>query len=244
MLSKTETKEAKTIAENADVLIAILLGLKTSSRRFTYDKATNTFTDGEIRITPPTLRNFVERIQKAGGVRVREHTDAFLRGEIGVDDWRIRTGTTIVASHLLSSALALGSLITAKTDEDTVRRIGTELNYLDNFKNDITRKQLSGAKINARAKSYMLAVGVTYHRADQRNKASLRLGTKSSTSFGQRVTSWIYRKLYGEVRRVRRASESCASCVAYAGIWMPIEEMPPIGSLTCGSRCKCYLEYR
>ena len=31
---------------------------------------------------------------------------------------------------------------------------------------------------------------------------------------------------------------------AYAYRWMPINEMPRIGSLNCGSWCRCYLEYR
>ncbi len=48
-----------------------------------------------------------------------------------------------------------------------------------------------------------------------------------------------------QVRNVLHAKESCDQCKSITGRgWIPIDEMPPVGSRTCLSRCRCSLEYR
>ncbi len=78
-------------------------------------------------------------------------------------------------------------------------------------------------QIKARARSYMLAASNTYSIIEQRVRGVIG---------------------YTEARRVRRASESCSGCITYSYVWMPINALPSIGSLDCGSRCRCYVEYR
>lgn len=45
-------------------------------------------------------------------------------------------------------------------------------------------------------------------------------------------------------KRVLGAARHCDACVYWAGRWMPIESIPPIGTLTCHARCHCHIEYR
>lgn len=84
--------------------------------------------------------------------------------------------------------------------------------------------KLSFASIKARAKSYLRAATITYNVVEQ--KVRDLIGG------------------YTECRRIRRASESCSACIDWSYRWMPIQDMPPIGTLQCGGRCRCYLEYR
>ncbi len=44
--------------------------------------------------------------------------------------------------------------------------------------------------------------------------------------------------------RRRTAGESCPDCIFFSDRWMPIGEMPELGSLQCRHHCKCVIEYR
>jgi hypothetical protein len=79
------------------------------------------------------------------------------------------------------------------------------------------------SQIKSRARSYLMAASNTYSIIEQRFRSV----------FG-----------YTEARRIRRASESCAGCITYSYVWMPIAQLPEISTLDCGSRCRCFIEYR
>jgi hypothetical protein len=47
------------------------------------------------------------------------------------------------------------------------------------------------------------------------------------------------------VRNVLHAAEHCAGCMSAAGLgWVPLDQMPPLGSRTCKANDRCSLSYR
>lgn len=170
------------------------------------------------------IRAYLNRIERRVGKRVINLTDQLSKGKLTIDEWKRGFDRNITSIHVLTGALALGSIAAAVRNADVQGRIDSELRYADGFAKDIREGRGTANQHASRAKSYMIAATITYGILEQLSRGLMSKFT--------------------EARRIRRASESCSGCVAYAYRWMPIDEMPPIGSLTCRSRCRCFIEYR
>lgn len=212
-------KDAKEDAEW--LLLLLLLG----SARFSFDAGKGRFYVDGKSVSITTVRNYLARIERKIGRRIATLTDQLEKGTVTAAQWRKEFERNVRSSHILTAALALGSIGAAVRNADVQGRIASELGYADGFAKDVKRgKAGSIAQIKARGKSYLLAAIVTYGILEQ--KARELIGVQT------------------ECRRIRRASESCPGCIAYSYRWMPIAECPPIGSLQCSSRCRCFIEYR
>lgn len=249
MLSDWDKKEMERLLEDASASLLLLLflgrGNIRTDRQVEFDRRRGVFRIDGRAVSVTTIRVLLTQIEKLGGVRLKAHLDAFLRGDIDLDEWQTRTASTIRVSHLLSTALAVGGIDRAESNEEANRRIREELLFLAEMRNDIERGKMSDAKLRARALSYMLAVPVTYWFIDQREKEKLReVKRVKRVTAGVPLTEEEIRRIYREAKRFRRAAESCSGCIAYSGMWMPIEKMPPIGTLDCRSRCRCFIVYR
>lgn len=249
MLSERDQQELERQLDGASLSLLLLLFLGRrnvrTGREVEFDRRRSVFRiDGKV-VSVTTIRVLLAQIEKLGGVRLKIHMNAFLSGEITLEEWVRRSASTIRVSHTLSTALAVGGIDRATTNEEAEKRIRAELNFLAGFEQDIRKGKLSEAKMQSRIASYMLAVPVTYWLIDQREKEKLReLKRVKKITNGVALTEEELRSIYTEARRYRRASESCSGCIAYAGFWMPIAKMPPIGSLDCRSRCRCFIVYR
>ena len=249
MLSQRDQQELEQQLDGASLSLLLLLFLGRrnvrTGREVEFDRRRSIFRIDGRAVSVTTIRVLLTQIEKIGGVRLKVHMDAFLRGEITLEEWAKRSASTIRVSHTLATALAVGGIDRAQTNEDAERRIKEELNFLAGFERDIKQGKLSGAKMQARIASYMLAVPVTYWIIDQKEKENLKeLKRVKKITNGVALTEEEIKAIYKEARRYRRASESCSGCIAYSGFWMPIEKMPPIGSLDCRSRCRCFIVYR
>jgi hypothetical protein len=204
---------------------ALSLLLLLSKRRVTFDAATGRFYLDGKSVSITQIREYVSRIERRTQAAIVQLTNDLEAGRITVDEWEQGFIRNVTSMHILTGAMALGSISAAVRNADIQSRIDDELRYARNFAQHI-RDGDAGSydRIRARAKSYTLAAVIT---------------------FG--ILQLVVRKLLGvqtECRRVRRASESCSGCIEWSYRWMPIAQMPAIGSLDCGSRCRCYLEYR
>jgi hypothetical protein len=170
------------------------------------------------------IRSYLNRIERRVGKRVINLTNDLSKGRLTTDEWKRGFDRNITSIHVLTGALALGSIASAVRNTDVQGRIDSELRYADGFAQDIRDKKGTADQHSSRAKSYMIAATITYGILEQLSRGLMSKFT--------------------EARRIRRASESCPGCVDYAYRWMPINELPPIGSLQCRSRCRCFIEYR
>lgn len=244
MLTNDEERELERQAEDASpiLLLLLLFGRKNvrTNHQIEFDRRKGVFKLDGKAISLTTIRILIAQIEKIGAKRMQQHLDDLLAKRITVEEWRKRSALTLMVSHRMAAGLALGGIDQTLDSEDLKKKTNEELGYLTNFASDIKAGKMSAPRMNARAKSYLLAVATTYWFIDQLEKerlAELKRVKKLTGGF-------IMEPFYTEAKRYRRASESCPGCIDYSGYWMPIKDMPPIGSLQCQSRCRCFIVYR
>lgn len=248
--TEKEIREAKLIGEKANKAIRLFLFTRLDDKsKVEFDPSLSLFLIDGVPITAVTIRKILLDIEKTAGKRAREHSEAYIEGRISIEEWRNRMSDTITAAHWLAAALALGALSKAANNSVLETDISNQRVYLSRFAEDVKQGKVSEAKMKSRAVSYMLAVAITFWRTDLREKEKLAQLRQRGIDVPIRRGNPLFNLLglnrgYTQARRTRRATESCPSCVQYSGYWMPISEMPSIGSLDCGARCRCYIEYR
>jgi len=229
-MTEDERKEARKDAEHDALIIggvlALLLGLRKGKHQISWDSTTARFKiDGKI-VAIETIRKELLRIETAQAKKMAGYADALEAGEITIDEWKDRMRKTVSSTHILMAALAAGS-ISAVAENTTMERlnkiIDSQFIYLSRFAESIQIAKPSAPTVKARSKSYLLAAAITFSVIQQIIKVSVG---------------------YTEARRIRRASESCPGCIQFSYIWLPIEQMPAIGTLQCKWHCRCFLEYR
>ena len=273
MATERELEEARAQAEEVGAALLLLLGLRGDGSRVRWDDRGFFVLDGR-KVGIVSVRRLLDRIEKVGAERLRRLTADYFAGRLLLAEWRRRMERAVAGSHLLFGALALGSLEAAAGNPLVAARIAEQQRYALGFAKDLRAKKVSEPRGLARAASYLLAASATYHILEQVVQAvgsaaeagsllmqAVLAGGKEWEDFldnlglgGRRGPDW--RKFFDgvigrrnprgktEAKRIRRASESCPGCLIYAGRWIPIGMMPPIGSLDCGSHCRCYLIYR
>lgn len=245
MLTTDEEKELEQQSDDASQALLLLLFLGRSNirtnRTVEFDRRKGVFKiDGKV-VSLTSIRVLIAQIEKISAKRLAKHLDEYLAGKISVEEWRKRSALTLMVSHRMAAALALGGIDQTVNNEELRQKTSEELKYLSGFASDIKAGKLTSAKMAARAKSYTLAVATTYWVIDQIEKERLRSIKRVKKITG---VAWIEDKPFTEARRYRRASESCPGCIEYSGYWMPIKDMPSIGSLQCRSHCRCFIVYR
>lgn len=220
-LDKLE-KDAEETA--AAFLLLILLKRRDVDLEFRADVGRFYVNGRSVSVTQ--LREYVSRIEKRTAKRISDDLDALEREQISLAGFQAEFVKNISVAHVLTAALAVGSIAAAVRNEDVIATIESERDYANQFVKDIrTGWAGSPKKIKSRAKSYLLAAAVTFGAMQMKVMGLLGI--------------------YRECRRVRRASESCAGCIDWARKgWMPISDMKPLGELQCRWRCRCYIEYR
>jgi hypothetical protein len=222
MMTDEEIQQAeKDARSDAEWLLLLLL----ISRRAKFRAEVGRFYVEGKSVSIATVRDYVRRIEKRVGKRLLDLTDQLEKGEITVRQWREGFERNVTSAHILAAALAMGSIRTAARSVNTQKIVSGEMSRIG----DLAKRVKDGtagtpSRMRGRITFYLTTVSVTYGVIEQLVQKTV----------GQKT----------EARRIRRASESCSGCIAYAYRWMPINEMPRIGSLNCGTWCRCYLEYR
>jgi hypothetical protein len=230
-MTDAEIKRAEkdAVADAEWLGLMLLLAFRSSNAaaasRVEFDAAAGRFRFDGRTVAIRSIRSYLNRIEDRFGVRLAMLTAELERGEITLAEWKRAFDRSISSSHILAGSLALGSISVAVRNVTIQNRIAVELAFADDFAEQIRkRKVTSFGMIRARAKRYLMAAHVTYSIVEQSARQVVGIQTQA--------------------RRVRRASESCPGCVKFSYQWLPINLMPPIGSLQCGGYCRCYLEYR
>ncbi len=206
-------------------VLAVLLGLRDSEDRVTWNPATSRFVIGSNTVSMITIRDTLARLQTYTGVQMAKAAERFFAGLTSFEVWRTQMTEMIASSHILAAALAVGSVHAAIANPKTSENIARQQRFAVGMGDDIAmaKKGMTLQRVKARARSYAAAVGVTFATIEQDLRATLG------------IDQFAYRNL--------TATESCDGCQAWAGQWIPIDDMPEIGSLDCGQYCKCIIEY-
>ncbi len=218
-----EKERAEDLAKTVGGALPAILGLRSAEQPITWDGKRGRFViDGRF-VSMETIRRELRRFETSVGAKMRKLADRFARGSVQLPEWREEMNRLIGSSHVVMGAVAAGSIAAAAANRTVQERVAIERQYAAGFAEDIEKKKLKTPTITARAQSYLLSAAVTHS-----------------------VVGLAVHKLtgYKEASRITTAAESCPDCQTFAYQWMPIDKMPGIGSLACGSRCRCYLDYR
>lgn len=218
-----EQQRAETLATSVGGALAAILGLRPTDQPVKWNAKKGKFMIGRRAVTMETIRRELHRFEAFVGALMRRAATRLSTGLITLDEWRAEMMSLIGSSHVVMAAVGAGSIAAAARSSNVQARIESERKYAAGFASHIETKDLKLPTVKARATSYLLAAAATFA-----------------------IVHHVAQKVAGraEARRTTTAAESCIDCSSYAGSWMPIDQMPEIGTLICKNRCRCYIEYR
>jgi hypothetical protein len=180
----------------------------------------------EMRAEVDKLTEYVKRQSKLLAEQAQE-------GAITAKEFELSMRELLKSGHIIASSVGRGGRARmTSTDWARVgRKIEWQNGYLKKFSKLIARDLLSGPASSNRVQMYASALHVSYY-----NSVYVEQGDRPTDvpldANGKELL----------VRRELNAQESCGDCVEYAGMgFMPLDEMPELGSLECGDFCKCDL---
>lgn len=216
-------------------LFAILLVVKAGQAEKVKWDASNARFKVNGKIIPITaIRKELSRFELSIAAVIDTYNNKLWTKEWTIFKWRVEMEKLIENSHMLLAAFALGGLAaalgatSAKTTERRIERDMTAIKrYVFSLENNLI---VSLPMMGNRSRAYLRSFMVTYHLLSQR--AHILAG-------------------YTEARRMLSVAEHCRSKKGVEGCmevwlkrWMPIRQMPPIGTLVCMQWCKCHILYR
>jgi hypothetical protein len=223
MITQDERRQIERDYAEAGVGLLVLLGLRSTGQRVEFDKRLGQFRiDGRL-VSPETIRRLVNQISSIAKSKINRVTELLISGSYSSERWLEEMRRILKGGHAIASGLAYGGLDDTDGFLSFQKRFNEEDDYLIGLFAGFAAGAVSFARLQARAQMYASAIYITWQFGTQEQKG------------GQE---------YIEAMRIRTAAESCSGCIEYANRWLPIAQMPPIGSLQCRSNCKCFLIYR
>ena len=223
MITQDERRQIERDYAEAGVGLLVLLGLRSTGQRVEFDRRLGQFRiDGRL-VSPETIRRLVNQISSIAKSKINRVTELLISGSYSSERWLEEMRRILKGGHAIASGLAYGGLDDTDGFLSFQKRFNEEDDYLIGLFAAFGAGAVSLARLQARAQMYASAIYITWQFSTQEQKG------------GQEYT---------EAMRIRTAAESCSGCIQYANRWLPIAQMPPIGSLQCRSNCKCFLIYR
>lgn len=222
---------AKKTAGTFGGLLSLLLAVKAGAQ---VSFANGSFYVGGHKVPAEMIRKELDRIELRIAATISLYNTRLWDGTWSLAKWREEMQKLVENSHLLFGGLALGSVALAAVNTTVERRLERDTQALGRFHDAIQNKQVPSLPLaQNRGRTYIRSFRVSYQILEHKEK--IEAG-------------------YTEAKRVLTPAEHCHTelkppyrdgCfeVALQG-WMPIAQMPPIGTLLCGQFCKCYLIYR
>lgn len=178
-------------------------------------------------IARSAVRGELDQALDTSAANVQTLTERLRTGGLSVSQWQVAMAREVKSVHTASAALAKGgwAQMTPADWGRTGQKIKTQYTFLGKFAGEVSsgQQRLDGT-LGRRAELYSQAGRNTYHAVEQREQA---------------------RRGMTEERNLLAVSDHCPGCLdADAMGWVPIGELPEVGSRDCLSRCKCEIAYR
>lgn len=193
-------------------------------RRIYVDRFGDRLTDKEIR---EALDEYIESTQKGIAKQVAKFTSK----EITTPELFMFLEEEVAAIHGASGSLAYGGIEQMGLREwDRInQKVLTEQGYLMNFKGDVYAAQLTGSPLSAEGIANRAGLYIEGAYAEYMNQVVER-ESDNGVIMGRRITEGD-----GSV---------CDDCdMAATEEFIPLDEILEIGSLQCGPRCRCEIEF-
>jgi hypothetical protein len=221
---------------NMGGLVSLLLAIKGhKSKNIKFNPRTLQFyVDGKA-VSLVSIRHQLGRIELALAALIIDYNDKLFNKVWTLKKWQDEMEKLVQNGHYIFAAFALGGLGVAINNAIVNRKIERDTNALARFAAALRAKQVPSLPLaNNRGRTYLRSIYTTFWILDHRMHVEAG---------------------YTEAKRVLTPAEHCHNRLGPGGVqegcyeaalrsWMPIAEMPPIGTLVCGQFCKCYLVYK
>jgi hypothetical protein len=192
----------------------------------TWDKKKATYRDSKGKEIPyKAVRSSIESVSDHTKTRLRELTQSFIDKKIDLPSWATQSEQLIRKSLISSGQIASGGK--SQLDASLNGRLGNLVKFhLNKFRSmglSRERGEVSDLELLARSEMY---------------------GEASISTFEAMRLQVMIDAGYTEGMRVLGASQHCSDCPPLAGKWVKIEEVRPIGTTQCLTRCRCQILYR
>lgn len=195
-----------------------------------YDEKLRQYRDSAGRVlSRAAVRGEIDRLTDFVKREAKSLSDKLGAGTISLVDWHIGMRDLLKSGHIIAASVGRGGLLRmTQRDWGTVgAKIKWQYGFLAKVTRSIEKGKIVKALVPARAQKYASALHITFYKAYGAAQAE-----------GREVT--------GEkplmVKRELNAAESCEGCLEYAAMgFIPVDEMPELGTLDCGDFCKCDL---
>ncbi len=227
--------QAQKTAKTFGGLVALLLAIKKGSK-VEFNSAGASFVVDGHKVAAALIQKELGRIELKIAAIIHTYNERLWNKQWTLAKWREEMDKLIENSHLLFAGLALGGLAIAATLPDVIRRIDRDKAAVKRFGRAIRYKQVPSLPLaQNRGRAYLRSFYTTFQLLDQ--KAKIDAGFNEAKNILS-VAEHCHTTIQGQA--VHR--EGCFE-VTVRG-WMPIKDMPPIGTRVCGQFCKCHLIYR
>lgn len=223
MITADERRQIERDYAEAGVALLVLLGLRQTGQRVEWDNRLGQFRiDGRL-VSPETIRRVMNSVVSTARSQILRVTELLISGSYSNERWLEEMRRILKGGHAIASGLAFGGLDSTDGFLSFRERYDEEDDYLIGFYASRGAGAVSDGRTLARSLMYASALYVSWQIATTQQKKGAG---------------------FTEAMRIRTAAESCPGCIRYSGRWIPIAQMPAIGSLQCRSNCKCYLIFR
>lgn len=255
-------KQADRSVQKMGGLVSLLLALKDKKgAKIEWDFRTSQFVVNGVRIPKKRIIAELSRIDILLANDIQMFNQRLFSGEWTIAVWLFHMRKLIEDGHSILGGLAVGGLAIALRNAVVKRRRERDIKYLGGYavalragffqRTDVELEASAGTKGTTALRNRTRPVR-TPASAFNRSRAYLR------SLYITFQTLWHRAHIaagYTHARRILTPAEHCRDKVTESGIlhgcletaargWIPILEMPPIGSLVCKQFCKCWMEYR
>lgn len=228
-------ERAKKTAGTFGGLLSLLLAVKQGGR-VNFDPATASFYVEGHKVVAALIQKELGRIELKIAAIVVSYNERLWKGQWTLAKWREEMEKLIENSHLLFAGLALGGVAAAAANLDVIRRIARDKTALGRFAYAIRVKQVPSLPLaQNRGRAYLRSFYTTFQLLNQ--KTHILAG-------------------FTEAKNILTPAEHCHTSIQGQAVyregcyeislrgWMPIRDMPPIGTRVCAQFDKCYIIYR
>lgn len=196
---------------------------------FTFDARLGRYRDADSGrlVSEAAVRLAIDAVADAASDHLADLTERMLRGDLKLADWQRSVMATIKTAHVAAGVAAQGGK--AQMEPTHYGFLGSEIRrqyaYLRDLANGIAAGDIPlDGRLVARAGMYGQHVRVTYEAVRAKDARS---------------------RDYIEERNVLHSQESCRECSGLSSQgYVPLGTLPPIGSRSCLSRCRCQIQRR
>ena len=195
---------------------------------FTYDKKRGQYRDGQGKLIKPSqIRSHVDQAIEKTKQRLAATTDRFIDGKIDQSKWESVVTKELKRMHTGLAQIGAGGK--AQMDKAMIKRLNARLKSEDKFFKKMLREINKGKQA-----------------IDESLVARMSGWAESGkTTFGGIRHAAMIDAGFTEARNTLGATDNhCSECPGLSSDWIPIADMPPVGSRKCGGRDHCTIEYR